>query len=155
MPVTMSTKRVATVKCHCGAVTGSFSYDASGGEDERPLILQAPWDCNCSDCAMRRNTHLVIPSSDFTNTTDDYETKTTLYLWGTKTAIRRFCATCGILPWYVPRSNPDGIGLTVPCIDWGSSCDVPPKIEYNSFDGQNWEEQIKSSKIVDESKSKA
>lgn len=46
---------------------------------------------------------------------------TNLYLWGTKTAQRRFCSRCGILPFYVPRSNPDGIGITLHCVDWGAA----------------------------------
>jgi hypothetical protein len=135
----------ASVKCHCGAVTGHFRYPSSS--EKKPLQI---WECNCSDCGMRRNTHLVIPSTQFTNTTDEYTEKTTLYQWGTKTAVRRFCKTCGILPWYQPRSNPDGIGLTVHCIDWGTT--TKPKMELNTFNGQNWEEQIQSSKIVHESK---
>ena len=37
--------------CHCGAVR--FEVDA-------PTKLVC-WDCNCSDCRMRRNLHFVVP----------------------------------------------------------------------------------------------
>jgi hypothetical protein len=29
-----------------------------------------------------------------------YEEETILYQWGTMTAVRRFCRTCGVLPFY-------------------------------------------------------
>ncbi len=103
------------------------------------------WECNCSDCSMRGNVHIIIPKSDFqilmpksksenenenTNKNENetfvqqeetFEEATTLYEWGTMTAKRRFCKTCGILPWYIPRSNPDGVAITLNCIvdfDW-------------------------------------
>jgi len=100
---------------------------------------------------MRRNTHFVIPSSQFKIEDEAaWHEATTLYQWGTKTAVRRFCKTCGILPWYTARSNPDGVAITLPCVDFG---DNPPQIETRNFDGVNWEKSIKTSAIVEESKS--
>eukprot|EP00804_Cyclotella_cryptica_P022178 CCRYP_011632-RA/>CCRYP_011632-RA protein AED:0.15 eAED:0.14 QI:0/-1/0/1/-1/1/1/0/110 len=66
-----------------------------------------------------------------------FEDETILYQWGTKKAVRRFCRTCGILPFYIPRSNPDGYGITFGCVDWGK--DGPPKTEIRFYDGVNWE----------------
>jgi len=74
---------------------------------------------------------------------------TTLYQWGSRTAVRRFCKTCGILPWYTPRSNPDGVAVTLPCVDFGTD---KPEIVIKTFDGRHWEESIQSSTIVKESK---
>jgi hypothetical protein len=123
-------------RCHCGQVRGRFVCD-------RNVIIALA--CNCSDCFMRRNDHLILPANDFvldlpSATLDDV---TTLYQWGTKTAIRRFCNTCGILPWYHPRSNPDGIAITIYCVDWtqGGTKEAP-KIEFEYFDGVHWEESF-------------
>lgn len=123
------------VRCHCGKVTGRFRCCSS---TVIPVI-----QCNCSDCGMRRNDHYIIPAQNFVNTTKDYESNTTLYEWGTQTAKRRFCRTCGILPWYQPRSNPEGIAITVACVDWtkGNSRS-PPKLEVEEFDGIHWEESF-------------
>jgi hypothetical protein len=77
---------------------------------------------------------------------------TIMYTWGTHTAQRQFCKTCGILPWYRPRSNPDGYAITLNCVDWGDSDsdgndnnnDEPrkrkPTVEIKFYNGQNWED---------------
>ena len=76
------------------------------------------------------------------------EQETILYQWGTKMAVRRFCRTCGILPFYIPRSNQDGYALTFPCVDWGE--DGPPKTKIRSFDGVNWEQSHAATGIAEE-----
>jgi hypothetical protein len=130
-----------TVKCHCGRVTAKFLASKTS---------VTAWQCNCSDCIMRGNVHVIIPQADFRLDMDEsIEDATTLYLWGTKTAKRRFCKTCGILPWYRPRSNPDGYGITLYCIDWGAN---KPNVEIKTFDGQNWEKVFQSSNISEQSK---
>jgi hypothetical protein len=103
---------------------------------------------------MRRNINIIVPEEDFqytcvttTTTTKDpkeiWKDATTLYQWGTRTAVRRFCKTCGILPWYTPRSNPDGVSITVNCIDWDSVKDqAKPEIVMQQFDGIHWEESL-------------
>ena len=101
---------------------------------------------------MRRNLHFIIPSADFEALDDcDAETDTTgkLYLWGTKMARRRFCRTCGILPWYVPRSNPDGVAITLGCVDWGTG--ERPGIEIKRYDGLHWEQSHTETGIAAES----
>ncbi len=127
----VNTMKEFEVRCHCKRVGGKFSI-AKGD-----IVA---WDCNCSDCIMRGNIRIVIPKDDFRIEMRDGETfeeATILYEWGTKVAKRRFCSTCGILPWYIPRSNPDGIAVTLNCIDWG---DEKPKIEIRLFDGIHWEQ---------------
>mmetsp|Transcript_23119 Transcript_23119/g.50071 ORF Transcript_23119/g.50071 Transcript_23119/m.50071 type:complete len:163 (+) Transcript_23119:104-592(+) len=152
------------VSCHCGLIQAKFRREVG------PLTL---WDCNCSDCRMRRNLHFMVPACDFwlvdsttgaaVGVTEDdasenvgasmtprqiFERETILYQWGTKTAIRRFCRTCGVMPFYIPRSNPDGFAITFPCVDWGE--DGPPKIEIGEFDGVNWEQSHSATGIAKE-----
>lgn len=80
-------KEEFTARCHCGRVQVKFWAD--------PQRLVA-WDCDCSDCHMRRNVHLVVPKHLFRiDMEESLDEATTLYLWGTKTAQRRFCKTCG------------------------------------------------------------
>ena len=145
------------VKCHCGLLRGKFKCN------KHKIIA---WDCNCSDCYMRRNVHIIIPEDDFTldlqnssNNNNDNSTATLddvsiLYEWGTKTAKRHFCKVCGILPWYRPRSNPDGYGITLYCVDWESSGSQKPIIEIKQYDGHNWENSHKTTGISKLSKSK-
>jgi hypothetical protein len=133
------------VRCHCGKVQGKFHADKT---------LVVAWECNCSDCSMRGNVHLIIPEGDFT--LDMPENKklndeTILYLWGTKTAKRQFCKTCGILPWYRPRSNPDGYAITLKCVDWGEEELSKPKVEFRTFNGINWEKEFAESDIAKQS----
>ncbi|KAJ6684211.1 MSS4-LIKE PROTEIN-RELATED [Salix viminalis] len=56
--------------------------------------VQAPssvvaWNCNCSDCSMRGNTHFIIPSGMFELLGDSRECLTT-YTFGTHTAKHTF-----------------------------------------------------------------
>lgn len=81
-------------------------------------------------------------------TTQKIEQETILYQWGTKTAIRRFCRTCGILPFYIPRSNLDGYAITYPCVNWGE--DGPPQTEIRSFNGVDWEQSHAATGIAKE-----
>jgi hypothetical protein len=76
---------------------------------------------------------------------EEWLDQTILYEWGTKTAKRRFCKTCGVLPWYTPRSNPDGYGITLKCVDFG---DNPPEIEIQKYDGVNWEKSYGATNIT-------
>ena len=54
--------------------------------------------------------HVIVPSSRFTLLAG--EENLTLYQFGTKKAKHMFCKVCGISSFYVPRSNPDGVGVT-------------------------------------------
>ena len=56
------------------------------------------------------------------------------YTFNTGVAKHTFCRVCGIKPFYVPRSNPDGIDVNVRCLD-----PVPANMVVEPFDGQNWE----------------
>ena len=91
--------------CHCGAV--AFEVDAPD-----PLRVQ---DCNCSLCRMTGFLHLIVPASRFRLLAGADELSE--YTFNTGVAKHRFCKTCGIKVFYVPRSHPDGIDVNVRCLD--------------------------------------
>eukprot|EP00924_Labyrinthula_sp_SR-Ha-C_P016732 snap_masked-scaffold_6-processed-gene-13.16-mRNA-1 protein AED:0.03 eAED:0.03 QI:0/-1/0/1/-1/1/1/0/136 len=133
--------RTAKISCHCKRVRAEVKI-------RRPNIKL--WDCNCSDCKLRKNLHFIVPATDFTLLT--HPSEQTLYLWGTKTAKRPFCKTCGILPYYIPRSNPDGVAVTQHCVLWDDFDGVKPTFQVCTYDGQNWEKSHAETNISKESK---
>lgn len=66
--------------------------------------------------------HLIVPASRFRllSGADDLSE----YVFNTGIARHRFCRHCGIKPFYVPRSNPDGIDVNVRCLDAGSIAEL-------------------------------
>ena len=124
--------------CHCGLVR----FEAQAPSDV------VAWDCNCSNCRMRRNVHVVVPENKL-RIVEPTDTCThrgggapalAEYRYGTGHARHLFCARCGISPFYRPRSNPDGWGVTLQCVDPGTISSVVIK----RFDGANWEDYIKN-----------
>ena len=108
--------------CHCGAVT---------------FVVQAPESieveqCNCSICSKSGFLHLIVPRSQFQLLGG--EEALTTYTFNTGVAQHYFCRHCGIKPYYIPRSNPDGVDVNVNCLD-----SRPVNISIKPFDGQNWE----------------
>lgn len=99
---------------------------------DAPADLLA-WDCNCSICSMKGNTHVIVPASRFRLTAGQEELTT--YTFNTHTAKHLFCKVCGVQAFYRPRSNPDGVAVTVSCISPGTVASVTVK----QFDGKNWE----------------
>lgn len=109
--------------CHCGAVRF---------EVEAPEEIDADL-CNCSICTKSGFLHLILPKSRFRLVAG--EDAITTYTFNTGVAKHTFCRHCGIKPFYVPRSNPDGIDVNVHCLD------TPPKgVRIAEFDGRNWEQ---------------
>ncbi len=108
--------------CHCGAT--AFEVEAPA-----ELVAQS---CNCSICAKSGFLHLIVPRSRFRILRGEENLAT--YTFNTGVARHFFCRTCGMKPFYVPRSNPDGIDVNVNCLD-----PVPAGIVVEPFDGQNWE----------------
>jgi hypothetical protein len=109
--------------CHCGAVT--FEVEAT-----ETIVAQ---DCNCSICSKAGFLHLIVPKAKFRLLTG--EANLTRYTFNTAVAQHLFCKTCGIKPFYVPRSNPDGIDVNVRCLETPiASLVIKP------FDGRNWEQ---------------
>ena len=109
--------------CHCGAVR--FSVDA--GEK---LEVE---HCNCSICTKSGFLHLIVPKSKFELLSGEQDLTT--YTFNTGVAKHTFCKHCGVKPFYIPRSNPDGVDVNVNCLD-----QVPKDMTVVEFDGQNWEQ---------------
>lgn len=108
--------------CHCGAVR--FEVDAP-----EPIVCA---DCNCSICTKSGFLHLIVPKSRFRLLAGEDALAT--YTFNTHVARHHFCRTCGIKPFYIPRSNPDGVDVNVRCLD------APPTdLIVQAFDGRNWE----------------
>jgi len=114
--------------CHCGRVRFEF-------ESEPDVDIH---ECNCSICHRVGFQHLIIPNRAFRLLTDWDELA--LYTFNTGVAKHYFCKTCGVKPFYVPRSNPDGISVNFRCVDQSTFADVT----YEPFDGQNWEQNAGS-----------
>lgn len=109
--------------CHCGNIT--FEVEAPESvEVER---------CNCSICRKSGFLHLIVPKSRFKLLTGA-ESLTT-YTFNTGVAKHTFCKVCGIKPFYIPRSNPDGVDVNLNCLDTS-----PRQVCIVEFDGQNWEQ---------------
>jgi len=109
--------------CHCKAVTF---------EVESPENLDIV-NCNCSICSKAGFLHLIVPLTRFTLLTG--KDSITTYTFNTGVAKHTFCKTCGIKPFYTPRSNPDGIDINANCLDT-----KPKSITITDFDGQHWED---------------
>ncbi|KAI9590813.1 glutathione-dependent formaldehyde-activating [Syncephalis fuscata] len=114
--------------CHCGLI--QFEVDAPA--DNLEIV-----ECNCSICNKKGYLHLIVPKTRFrlAETTD--KANIALYTFGTGVAQHYFCRICGISPYYIPRSNPDGVDVNFRCLDQATinSHTIKP------FDGQNWEKQ--------------
>lgn len=118
---------IHTGKCHCGAIRF---------EVEAPEVIDAI-ECNCSICELTGYLHLIVPVSRFRLIEgDEFITK---YTFNTHTAEHMFCKICGIKPFYIPRSNPDGFDINVRCLDK----DRIRNIHIEKFDGKNWEENAR------------
>ena len=115
-------KVLHTGGCHCGGIRFEFLSARNA------TVLE----CNCSICNMCGFQHLIVPERDFTL----LEGSPALYQFNTGVAKHYFCPVCGIKPYYIPRSNPDGVSVNFRCIDRDTFADV----EVVPFDGQNWEE---------------
>lgn len=113
--------------CHCQAVTFSV-------ECEDTIEVEK---CNCSICDKSGFLHLIVPKTKFEILTGQEQLQT--YTFNTGVAQHFFCKTCGIKPFYIPRSNPDGIDINVNCLD-----EKPSNINVVIFDGQNWEDNAAS-----------
>jgi hypothetical protein len=109
--------------CHCGAVRF---------EVEAPERIECK-NCNCSICAKSGHLHLIVPKSRF-RLVEGKDALTT-YTFNTGVAQHYFCSTCGIKPFYIPRSNPDGVDVNVRCFD-----EIPAQLVVEDFDGRNWEQ---------------
>ncbi|MBI3782989.1 MAG: GFA family protein [Deltaproteobacteria bacterium] len=108
--------------CHCGRVRIEVEGEVAG-------VVE----CNCSMCTRKGYLHWIVPRSAFRLLTPESELST--YTFNTGVAKHHFCGTCGISPFYIPRSDPDKVDVNVRCLQ---GVDLS-HLEVASFDGQNWE----------------
>ncbi|GAB6030052.1 hypothetical protein CHUAL_005735 [Chamberlinius hualienensis] len=132
----MSSNRLVkhTGGCHCGAVR----YEVI----ESSVIKVV--DCNCSICTKKQNRHFIVPSSRF-KLLQGHDSLTT-YTFNSHGAKHSFCKVCGVQSFYIPRSNPDGVGVMPHCLDEGTV----KKLEIEQFDGRNWESSMKKHPSIKE-----
>lgn len=108
--------------CHCGRVR--IEVD---GELTRVI------ECNCSICTRKGYLHWIVPRDTFRLLTA--ESELTTYTFNTGVAKHHFCRTCGVSPFYIPRSDPDKVDVNARCVEGVDlGC-----LQLGSFDGQNWE----------------
>jgi hypothetical protein len=108
--------------CHCGAVRFEVTADIS-----------ELTDCNCSVCTKKGFLHLIVEPAQFRLIQG--ESALTTYQFNTGVARHQFCATCGIHPFYTPRSHPDKVDVNARCLEGLDLAEV----KIMPFDGQNWE----------------
>ena len=111
--------------CHCGAVSFRVKvrkYEAIA--------------CNCSICQKKGILHLIVPPEDFELLQG--EENLTTYTFNTGIAKHYFCKTCGIHPFYRPRSHPDDYDVNVRCLDG----EAMEKFAIVPFDGKHWEDNV-------------
>lgn len=109
--------------CHCGAVRFEVRAPAR-------VVVQR---CNCSMCSKSAYLHLIVPAADFRLLSG--EDRLATYTFNTGVARHRFCRTCGVKSFYVPRSNPDGFSVNLRCLEPGTI----EHLTVEDFDGRNWE----------------
>jgi hypothetical protein len=125
--MTEAAERIYEGGCHCGRVR--FRVTAN---------LSRVTYCNCSMCAKKGFLHLIVLPEYFDLISG--KQALTTYCFNTGTAQHTFCATCGIHPFYVPRSDPDKIDVNVRCLD---GVDIGA-LDIKVFDGQHWEQSMAS-----------
>ena len=121
-------KRTYQGGCHCGAVRFEVSADL-----KRETLVK----CNCSICSAKGFLHLIVEPERFRLLGG--EEAITEYRFGTMQAIHKFCARCGIHPFYTPRSHPEHVDVNVTCLDRFEDL---KELWIEPFDGRNWEDQI-------------
>jgi uncharacterized protein (DUF1330 family) len=114
--------------CHCGRVRFRVTGELTGLTE-----------CNCSICSKKGFLHWIVPREAFEllSGADDLVD----YHFNTGVARHRFCRTCGIHSFYVPRSDPDKIDVNVRCLQGVDT----KKMIIHPFDGQNWEGSMAAS----------
>jgi hypothetical protein len=116
--------------CHCGRVRFRVHDD-----------LSHVTVCNCSVCSKKGFLHVIVPRERFELLSG--EDDLTTYRFNTGVAQHRFCRTCGVHSFYIPRSDPDKIDVNVRCLDGVEIA----KLTVIPFDGQNWEQAMERREI--------
>lgn len=118
--------RTFTGGCHCAAVR--FRVDLDDG--------QRFFDCNCSICTKKGFLHAIVPKEQFELLSGGEQLAE--YRFNTMVARHTFCRTCGMHPFYTPRSHPESVDVNLRCLD-----DVDlSAFTVEPFDGRRWEDHI-------------
>jgi hypothetical protein len=125
--------------CHCKKVRYKVRLPVHNHDASRTEIAEQVLDCNCSMCFKKGILHLIVTRENFKLTQGEDELTT--YAFNTGIAKHFFCKTCGIHPFYVPRSHPDDIDLNVRSLD---IADLKAFQEIVPFNGREWEGNVKS-----------
>ena len=64
------------------------------------------------------------------------------YTFNTHQAKHYFCSSCGIHPFYQPRSNPEGRGISLQCLDEEETRKNAEVVPCDALDWQNWERYL-------------
>jgi len=119
--------------CHCENVR--FSAAAS-----RNLTITL---CNCGICFKSGHQELMVPEERFKLHSGQEFLKP--YRFGDFVADHTFCAVCGVMPFYRPRSHPTGyFSVNARCLDLSGALNI----KYVEFDGKNWAASIAAGKHV-------
>jgi len=92
--------------------------------------------CDCSICTKKGFLHLIVTRAQFRLLSGNAGLST--YTFNTHVAQHWFCATCGVHPFYVPRSDPDKIDVNARCLE---GVDLTT-LTVTPFDGKNWEQTM-------------
>ena len=108
-----------TGSCHCGSI--KFVIDSD---------LEKIVQCNCSICIKRNAKMIMIPKDNFKLL--EGSESLSLYQFNTEIAKHFFCKKCGIYTHHNRKSDPNGMGVNLGCID-----DVDPmEFDVIQFDGK-------------------
>ncbi len=105
--------------CHCKAI--EFEIETS---------LDKIMQCNCSICIRRNAKMIMIPNENFKILKG--KDNLSLYQFNSNIAKHYFCKNCGIYTHHNRKSDPNGMGVNLGCLD-----DLNP-MEYDAgqFDGR-------------------
>eukprot|EP00475_Leptophrys_vorax_P000538 TRINITY_DN1029_c0_g1_i1.p2 TRINITY_DN1029_c0_g1~~TRINITY_DN1029_c0_g1_i1.p2 ORF type:complete len:150 (+),score=49.32 TRINITY_DN1029_c0_g1_i1:1354-1803(+) len=124
--------------CHCKKVRYKVKLPVKKTADgNMAQIVEQVLDCNCSMCFKKGILHVIVLKDNFQLLSG--EDSLTTYQFGTKVAKHFFCQSCGIHPFYIPRSHPNDIDLNVRSLDIANL-----KIfqEIAAFNGREWENNV-------------
>ena len=105
--------------CHCKKI-----------EFEVETNLEKIVQCNCSICIRRNAKMIMIPKENFTLTKG--ESDLVLYQFNSNIAKHYFCMKCGIYTHHNRKSDPNGMGVNLGCIEELDATEYDPI----AFDGR-------------------
>ena len=93
------------LKCHCGLVEAKINVTK----------IEDFLRCNCSICKRKGTIMSMVKNEDFKIVKGKDKLK--IYQFHTKVAKHYFCSNCGIYTHHNRRTDPNGVGINIGCID--------------------------------------